>query len=183
MSLHRRPIVAVLGSGRADHGNARLAHAIGALVARRSFHLLTGGGRGVMEDASKGFASIDGRPGLCIGIIPKEIGSDRPREGYPNDWVEIPIYTHLDGRGGPASPDSRNHINVRSAWRIVALAGGEGTLAEVTLAAQAGKPTLVVQDARNLEAEAGFRRKLEGLRCEFCVVEGEGLAEVERFLS
>lgn len=144
-----------------------------------------------MEDASKGFTSVKGRPGLCIGIIPKEAGSDKPKQGYPNDWVEIPIYTHLAGKGGPAAPDSRNHINVRSAWKIVALAGGEGTLAELTLAAEAGTPALVVQDAENLEAEAGFREKLEGVRCEFCVIDRENgrlpveecLAEVERFLA
>jgi len=191
MSLHRRPIVAVLGSGRPDHGNAALAYALGALVARRGFHLLTGGGAGVMADASQGFTSVEGRPGVCIGILPKDPGSDQPKPGYPNEWVEIPIHTHLDGQGGPAAPDSRNPINVRSAWKIVALAGGEGTLAELTLAAEAGKPILVVQDAGNLAAEAGFREKLEGVRCEFCVIDrksgrlavGECLAEVERFLG
>lgn len=144
-----------------------------------------------MADASQGFTSVEARPGLCIGILPKEAGSDEPKPGYPNDWVEIPIYTHLDGKGGPAAPDSRNHINVRSAWKILALAGGEGTLAELTLAAEAGKPILVVQDAGNLEAEASFREKLEGVRCEVCVVDRksgrlaveECLAEVERFLE
>lgn len=189
--IHRRPIVAILGSGRADHGNAALAFALGALVARRGFHLLTGGGAGVMEDASKGFTSVESRPGLCIGILPREAGSDRPKQGYPNDWVELPIYTHLDGKAGPAAPDSRNPINVRSAWKIVALAGGEGTLAELALAAEAGKPVLVVQDAGNLQAEAGFRERLEGVRCEFCVIDRESgrlaveecLGEVARFLE
>jgi uncharacterized protein (TIGR00725 family) len=188
-TIERRPIVAILGSGR-EHGNVRLAQALGALVARRGFHLLTGGGRGVMADASNGFASVEGRPGLCIGILPKELGSDRPEPGYPNDGVDLPIYTHLDEKDGPASPSSRNPINVRSAWKILALAGGEGTLAELTLASELGKPVLVVQDSENLEAEAGFRRKLEGLGCGFCVIDREGgrlpveecLAEVERFL-
>lgn len=191
MSLPRRPIVAILGSGRADHPNAALAFALGALVARRGFHLLTGGGAGVMADASKGFTSVEDRPGLCIGILPKDIGSDKPKPGYPNDWVEIPIYTHLDGRSGPAAPDSRNPINVRSAWKIVALAGGEGTLAEVSLAAAAGKPILVVQDSENVEAETDFRTKVEGVGCRICVIDRKGgrleveecLAEVERFLG
>jgi uncharacterized protein (TIGR00725 family) len=190
MSHGRRPVIAVIGSGRADHRNARLAYAIGALVARRGFHLLTGGGQGVMADASRGFTSVDGRPGLCIGIIPREAGGEGPEKGYPNDWVELPIYTHLAGEEGPASPSSRNPINVRSAAKVIALAGGEGTIAEVTLALRAGKPVLVVQDTENLEAEAGFRQALQGLRCRYSVIDRksgrlpveECLAEVEEFL-
>lgn len=188
--LQRRPVIAVIGSGDAGHGNARLAYAIGALVARGGFHLLTGGGSGVMADASRGFSSVDGRPGTCIGIIPRALGGDGPKQGYPNAWVEIPIHTHLAGEDGPASPSSRNPINVRSAAKVIALAGGEGTIAEVTLAVHAGKSVLIVQDMENLAAEADFRKALQDLRCEYCVIDRQSgrleveecLAEVEEFL-
>ena len=190
MSVERRPIVAIIGSGSANHGNVRLAHALGALVAREGFHLLTGGGAGVMADASRGFTGVDGRPGICIGIIPKAVEEEGPKKGYPNDWVELPIYTHLAGEGGPASPSSRNPINVWSAAKVIALAGGGGTIAEVTLAVEAGKPVLVVQDLEYLDAEADFRRALQGLRCGYCVIDRRSgrlevedcLAEIEAFL-
>jgi hypothetical protein len=143
-----------------------------------------------MADASRGFTSVDGRPGLCIGILPRAVDGEGPKPGYPNDWVELPIYTHLAGEGGPASASSRNPINVRSAAKVIGLAGGEGTIAEVTLAVRAGKPVLIVQDTENLEAEVDFRQALQGLRCEHCVIDRQSgrleveecLAEVEEFL-
>lgn len=69
--VRRRPIVAVIGSGAPDHGNPGLSEAIGRLIAEMGFHLLTGGGRGVMADASRGFTSVPDRAGLALGIIPR----------------------------------------------------------------------------------------------------------------
>ena len=70
--VRRLPIVAVIGSGDPDHGNPDLAAAIGRLIAEMGFHLLTGGGRGVMADACRGFTSVTpmrrflskGKPGI-----------------------------------------------------------------------------------------------------------------------
>jgi uncharacterized protein (TIGR00725 family) len=146
----RLPIVTVIGSGEPDHGNRDLAEAVGRLVAELGFHLLTGGGRGVMEDACRGFVSVAGRQGVSIGVIPRSAAGDEPKPGYPNPWVEIPIFTHLAGLGGPEGADSRNAINVLSAWRIVALPGGAGTRAEAELARRFGKPLLAVAEAGEL---------------------------------
>lgn len=160
-SVRRLPIVAVIGSGDPDHGNPDLAVAVGRLIAELGFHLLTGGGRGVMADACRGFTSVPDRTGLALGIIPRSATGDEAKAGYPNPWVELPILTHLAGRLGPDGEDSRNPINVLTAWRIVALPGGEGTRAEIRLALRHGRPVLAVTDETRERDEAGF---LEFLR-------------------
>lgn len=182
----RRPLVAVIGSGML-HDHAELAEAVGRLVAEMGFHLLTGGGLGVMQDACRGFASVASRAGLSIGIIPRALDEDGPKPGYPNPWVEIPIFTHLSGAGGPDAPDSRNPINVLSASRIVALPGGRGTLAEAQLAARHGKPILALVDRRKAGGCAAFLEAVNGLgvRCtEIDQAAGDwDLDAVRRFLD
>lgn len=153
-SVPRIPIVTVIGSGDPEHGHADLAAAVGRLIAEMGFHLLTGGGSGVMGDACRGFASVAGRRGASIGVIPRSPEGEEPKAGYPNPWVEIPILTHLAGRLGPDGADSRNAINVLSAWKIIALPGREGTRAEIRLARRHGRPILALLDAERREAEA-----------------------------
>jgi uncharacterized protein (TIGR00725 family) len=183
--VRRLPIVAIIGSGDPAHGNPELAAAVGRLVAEMGFHLLTGGGRGVMADASRGFTSVPDRPGLALGIIPRPTTGEEAKAGYPNPWVELPILTHLAGRLGPGGEDSRNPINVLTAWRIVALPGGEGTRAEIRLALRYERPVLAVTE--ETRDEAGFLGFLRELRVEHRRVRREGdgwdLAAVQRFLS
>jgi uncharacterized protein (TIGR00725 family) len=184
--VRRLPIVAILGSGDADHGNAELAEAVGRLVAEMECHLLTGGGLGVMRDACCGFASVSRRQGVSIGVIPRSLADDGPKEGYPNPWVEIPILTHLSGRLGPDGADSRNAINVLTAHRILALPGRSGTRAEIRLARHHGKPILAVLDAERLEEERDFLIFLKELRIAFRALRRDGtvwcLEEVRAFL-
>lgn len=179
--------MAVIGSGDAGHGNPALAEAVGRLIAALGCHLLTGGGRGVMTDACRGFAAVPDRAGLSLGIIPRSAEDEAPKDGYPNPWVEVPILTHLAGRLGPDGEDSRNAINILTATRIVALPGGAGTRAEIRLALRHGKPILAVLDADRLGEEGAFLRFLKGLRVPHRTVrrEGEGwdLEELWRFLS
>jgi uncharacterized protein (TIGR00725 family) len=162
-AVSRIPIVTVIGSGDPAHGHADLAAAVGRLIAEMGFHLLTGGGLGVMRDACRGFVSVAERRGVSIGVIPRSPEGDEPKSGYPNPWVEIPIFTHLAGRLGPDAADSRNAINVLSAWKIVALPGREGTRAEIRLARRYGKPVLALLDADRSQEEEGLRSFLEGL--------------------
>jgi predicted Rossmann-fold nucleotide-binding protein len=142
--LRKLPIVGVLGHGASlSEDRARLARAVGAMIARLDAHLLTGGGYGVMEAAAEGFVAIPDRAGLSIGIIPREPDGpfDRPNrdvEGrpYPNASVEIVIFTPLP----PRAPDwrttpMRNHINVLTPHAIIALPGGAGTRNELDMAA------------------------------------------------
>jgi uncharacterized protein (TIGR00725 family) len=164
MSVPRLPIIAVIGSGDPQHGNPELAEEVGRIVAEMGFHLLTGGGLGVMQDACRGFASVADRRGVSIGIIPRSPAADEPKAGYPNPWVEIPILTHLAGRLGPDGEDSRNAINVLSAHRLLALPGQSGTRAEIQLALRYGKPLLALIPEEHRQAEQSFLEFLKDCR-------------------
>ena len=137
----RHPVIGVMGSGVERHDT--LAGAVGTWIARQGFHLLTGGGEGVMAAVSEAFATVPDRRGLAIGVLPN--AEDHPRcsppAGYPNRWVELAIRTHLplSGDGGTA-PLSRNHINVLTADVVIALPGGPGTSSEVWLAVRYARP-------------------------------------------
>ena len=130
----RRKVVTVIGSGgEIADGLALRAEAVGAWIAGRGCHLLTGGGPGVMAAASRGFCSVE-RAGVAVGVLP----AGHPDFAYPNPWVELPIATHLAG-DDPRGAGSRNPINVLSADVLVAFAGREGTRAELELAAATPK--------------------------------------------
>ena len=141
MPANRTAIVAVLGSGREEH--AERAAPLGRWLARHGVHLLTGGGPGVMTSVSRAFFETPGRDGLVLGIIPATDDPAVPPTGYPNVWVEVPIYTQLPARGvRGADLLSRNHINVLTADAIVALPGSAGTASEVHLARRYGRPVV-----------------------------------------
>ena len=128
----RRLIIGVMGTHVEDPTVTPLAEELGHAIARRGYILLTGGGTGVMRAASLG-ASRSG--GLVIAILPNERRQDVT--GYPNAYVDIPIYT---GMG-----DARNVINAKTADAIVALPGGPGTLSEIALALKADTPVIALR--------------------------------------
>ena len=134
-----------MGSGSDEH--AHLAEPLGRWLAAEGYHLLTGGGGGVMATVSRAFCSVPDRSGLAIGIVPGQIdpasARHTPPPDYPNRWVELPVMTHLplSGERG-AEPMSRNHINVLSSHVIVALPGGPGTSSEIKLAVQYARPVI-----------------------------------------
>ncbi|MDH3485606.1 MAG: molybdenum cofactor carrier protein [Myxococcales bacterium] len=109
---------------------------LGRSLAAERVHLLTGGGRGVMDAVSRAFHGVEGRQGLVIGVLPAAgPGEANPPAGYPNPWVELSIQTHLHLSGNEGTNvASRNHINVLSSDVIVALPGALGTRSEVELA-------------------------------------------------
>jgi predicted Rossmann-fold nucleotide-binding protein len=143
-------IVAVVGHGTNVDPDAE---GFGAWLATFNVHLLTGGGRGVMEAVCKGFAGVPRprRRGWSIGVLPTD-GKGRMKQGYPNSFVEIAVKTHLhgqrnaDGSGGddPHGIYSRNHINALTADVMVAFPGGSGTYAEVVMAMKANKQVLAL---------------------------------------
>ncbi len=137
----RRPVIGVMGSGVDPHPD--LARPLGIWIAEAGYHLLTGGGAGVMAAVSEAFSSVEGREGLVLGVLPSVEGAPGRESpaGYPNRWVELPIRTHLWSRGSQGDdPTSRNHINVLTADVVVALPGGAGTASEVRLAHRYGRP-------------------------------------------
>ncbi|QDU73562.1 hypothetical protein Pan97_05380 [Bremerella volcania] len=141
MKVQRLPIVGVMGSGKDDH--LELSLELGWLLGTLGVHLLTGGGRGTMAAVSEAFARTHDRRGMVLGILPSDHSRTKPKADYPNDWVEIPIVTHLphSGERGTEST-SRNHINILTSDAIVALPGGPGTSTEVQLAIRYGKPII-----------------------------------------
>jgi uncharacterized protein (TIGR00725 family) len=135
--------IGVMGSGSDEYDD--LARIVGETLADLGVNLLTGGGRGVMTSVSRAFTRHPNRRGICIGIIPCASESDRgsPKDGYPNEFVELAISTHLPYSGVQGAHDlSRNHINVLSSAAIIALPGEEGTASEVALALRYGKPVV-----------------------------------------
>jgi predicted Rossmann-fold nucleotide-binding protein len=142
-AVRRRRVVAVIGSGNA--ADADVCQQVGRLVAELGCDLLTGAGGGTMAAVGRAFCERRdalGSTALAIGIVPGGADAGAPyatRNGYPNRWVELAIYTHLP-RSGADGTDvlSRNHINVLSADAIVALPGGPGTQSEVDLARRYG---------------------------------------------
>lgn len=137
----RRPIIGVIGSGR--HAHDDLSRDVGRLVATFQAHLLTGGGQGVMAACTRAFCEVPDRAGLAIGILPCRQNDPlcRPKDGYPNEWVELAIPTHLPLSGERGTePLSRNHILVLASDLLVMLPGCAGTCSEARLALRYGKP-------------------------------------------
>lgn len=142
-ALLSRHTVGVVGSGSDEH--PALARDVGQLLATLGVNLLTGGGRGVMISVSRAYTAAPRISGICIGIIPcaSTTERDKPKDGYPNEFIELSIFTHLPLSGPQGTDDlSRNHINVLSCAAIVALPGGAGTVAEVSLALRYNKPVI-----------------------------------------
>lgn len=135
-----------MGSGR--HPWRKRAEPLGAWLARRGVHLLTGGGPGVMASVSRAFHRVEDRQGLVIGVLRAGDTPGSVAPGYPNPWVELPIVTHLPLSGEQGrEPGSRNHINVLTADVVVALPGGAGTASEISLARAYGRPLVVWAEA------------------------------------
>ncbi len=96
-----------------------------------------------MTSVSRAFLEARRGRGISIGVVPcASLGArSSPREGSPNPYVELPVYTHLPLSGVDGQDDlSRNHINVLTSDVIIALPGSDGTRSEVELAVKYGKP-------------------------------------------
>ena len=139
----RRPIIAVIGTSSADQPTISVAEEVGQAIGTRGWHLLCGGGAGVMEAACRGF--VKARPkrgGMTIGILPTDEMS------FANPFVEIPIPTGLGW--------ARNTIIARAAWALIAVGGCSGTLSEIAFAWQMDRPIAAMTHA------GGWAGKLAG---------------------
>lgn len=122
-------IIGIMGGHRDDSPALGDAFILGTAVAQRGHVLLTGGGRGVMKAASEGTYKAGG---LVIAILPSE--KNLPLSGYPNEYVDLPIYTGMY--------DGRNIINAKTPFLIIALQGSAGTLSEIAIALKSGTPVI-----------------------------------------
>jgi uncharacterized protein (TIGR00725 family) len=121
--------VAVIGPRAASEGERQAALALGAGLAGLGIVLLCGGKGGVMEAACEGAATAGG---LSVGLLP-----DTEWQAA-NRFVTIPLATGIG--------EARNAIIARAALALVAIGGGYGTLSEIALALQFGRPVLALLD-------------------------------------
>ncbi len=162
-AIPRVPIVGVIGSADEDVDGG--GEKIGALLAMLGVHLITGGGPGAMRGASKGFFEQKKRKGLVIGVVPcsadgGKILPTQPKEKYPNEFVEVPIYTHLHLSAKDGTKVlSRNHIVVLTAQVIVVLPGKTGTASEVQLAKKYNRPVVGYQKDTNKKPRVPLPKK------------------------
>ena len=121
--------VAVIGPRAASERERQAALAVGAGLAGLGIVLLCGGKGGVMEAACEGAATAGG---LSVGLLP-----DTEWQAA-NRFVTIPLATGIG--------EARNAIIARAALALVAIGGGYGTLSEIALALQFGRPVLTLLD-------------------------------------
>jgi len=114
--------IAVFGSARPQPGDPdyETAYQLGRLIAQAGHTLLTGGYMGVMEAASRGAAEAGGR---VVGVTCEEI--ERWRPVGANQWVS-------EEWRRPTLVE-RIHTLIRACDSAIALPGGAGTLAEISL--------------------------------------------------
>ena len=140
-SEQRRRVLAVIGPGSGETRSAPIpdatrtvAYDVGRLAVEAGFRLATGGLGGVMEAASEGAHAAEGyREGDVIGIVKSNAHADA------NPFVDIVIPS---GMG-----IARNLLLVSTADVIVAIEGGSGTLSEIALAWQLGRPIVALKGA------------------------------------
>ena len=129
-----RAPVAVIGPRDATAAQREAAFAVGAGLGRLGFVLLCGGKGGVMEAACEGAASAGG---ISVGLLPQGEWQ------AANRFVTIPIATGIG--------EARNALIARAALALIAIGGSYGTLSEMALGLQFGRPVLTLLDAPILD--------------------------------
>lgn len=144
--MQRRHVAAVVGANSAA-SDAILAAAegIGEALVDAGFRIATGGLGGVMTAASRGARrATRWTEGTVIGVLPGLVASEA------NPFVDVVIPTGMNY--------ARNTILVAMADVVVAVGGGSGTLSEIALAWQHGKPIVT------LDLGEGWSARLAGER-------------------
>ena len=124
--------VAVIGSASLNQPNhVALAQAVGRAIAEKGYSLVCGGLGGVMLESCRGFKEL-ASSGRTIGILPSF------EETSANKFIDIIVPTGLD--------IGRNQLVVASGFAVVVIGGGAGTLSEIALASQIGKPIILLKE-------------------------------------
>lgn len=133
-----RAPIGVIGPRQATSRQLRLAETLGGALGELGLAIVCGGRQGVMEAVCRGAAA---KGGLSIGLLP---------DGDPdtaNPHVTVPIATGIG--------EARNALVARAALCLVAIGDSYGTLSEVALGLQFGKPVFGLAGAPRI---AGVRR-------------------------
>lgn len=109
----------------------RIAEEVGELIAGRGDILFTGGSTGIMQAAMRGAKRQNG---LTVGIIPVDKKEDYE---FLADNIDVHIMTGM-GEFGKVAP------LVNSVDGAIAIAGGAGTLMEISMAYLQGKPIVAI---------------------------------------
>lgn len=145
MTFRRRPVAAVVGATSPSHAILHAAEDIGAGLVEAGFRIATGGLGGVMTAASRGARNASAwTDGCVIGVLPGLVVTDA------NPFVDVVVPTGMNY--------ARNIILVAMADVVVAVGGGSGTLSEIALAWQHGKPIVT------LDLGEGWSARLAGER-------------------
>jgi len=115
--------VSVIGGSTVTDEQYETARELGRLLAERGHEVVCGGRGGAMEAVCRGAREAGGH---TIGILP---GGDRRRA---NRYVDTAIATGLG--------NARNTLVVRNGDAVIAVDGGPGTLSELALALDFGRP-------------------------------------------
>jgi hypothetical protein len=112
------PAISVFGSARFHENHLEYARAreIGKLLAREGYAVITGGGPGIMEAASRGAKEVGGQTVGCNIIL--------PQEQVPNPYLDRVVtfdYFFV-----------RKVMLVKYSYAFVIMPGGLGTLDEMT---------------------------------------------------
>lgn len=129
--------VSVIGGSTIPAAEYDRARRVGRLLGERGHELVCGGLTGVMEAVCRGASETGGR---TIGILP---GPDR---AAANEYVDVAVAT---GMG-----NARNALVVLNGDAAIAIDGSTGTLSEIGLALDYGRPVagLDTHDVAGVEA-------------------------------
>jgi uncharacterized protein (TIGR00725 family) len=124
-----RPIqISVIGGGSAKPEQLEQAGQVGRGIAEAGAVLVCGGMGGVMEAASRGARAVGG---VVIGVLPT---------ASPDDGNEHLTHAVATGVGV-----ARNLAVVASGDAVIAVGGEWGTLSEIALARNLGRPVVGIQ--------------------------------------
>ena len=155
MKQKRRLKIGVMGSASGkqieDPVARKKARALGMEIARRGHIFINGACPGLPNDALLGAKHAGG---LTLGISPAFSESEHVDEYQsPNDH-DIIIFTGLGFM-------ERDIINIRSSDAIIIIGGGIGTLNELTIAYEEGRPCGIITNSGGISNSVPFI--IEGL--------------------
>jgi uncharacterized protein (TIGR00725 family) len=136
-------VIAIIGSAGKIENELRIqVEELAECLSNAGFNLVTGGMDGVMRAVARGHSKSESKTKL-IHVEP----------GWSEPWRLNPFGASI------VSTDlgsMRNHLVVRSADLVIAISGGSGTLSEMAIAWQEGKPMAA------LTTSGGWSTKLAG---------------------
>lgn len=131
--------VGLIGPRIATPTQMEVAQALGYALAQAGMTLVCGGKHGVMEAAARGASEAHG---IVIGLLPEDDASGA------NPWLSVALPTGLG--------ITRNALIARASLCLIAVGGGLGTLSEIALGLQLGKPVFTLCGAPQVPGAESF---------------------------